>query len=100
MSQRVNIQYSVEVDTLQETVDHLYSKVIKRVHRLNESILGSSSFADLCFLEQIDEVRLELAQVDIQLSDIDTIVKGYLSFKLNSDEVTDEQAEQTVTTEE
>ncbi len=86
MSQRVNIQYSVEVDTLQETVDYLYSKVIKRVDKLNQSMWGSSSFPDLGFLEQIDEVRLELAQIDTQLADIDRIVKGYIKFKTSEEE--------------
>jgi hypothetical protein len=100
MSQRVNIQYSVEVDTLQETVDYLYNKVIKRVDKLNQSMAETSSFVDIALIEELDEARLELAQVDIQLSDIDKIIKGYLSFKLNSDEVAIEQAEQTVATEE
>ena len=82
MSQRVNIQYSVEVDTLQETVDYLYDKVIKRVDRLNQSMVETSSFLDIALIEEIDQFRLELAQIDTQLSDIDNIVKGYLKFKI------------------
>ena len=52
MSQRVNIQYSVEVDTLQETVDYLYDKVIKRVDRLNQSMVETSSFLDIALIEE------------------------------------------------
>jgi hypothetical protein len=81
MSQRVNIQYSVEVDTLQETVDYLHNRVIRRVDILNQSMLGSSSFIDLGFIEEIDKIRLELAQIDTQLADLDRIVKGYISLK-------------------
>jgi len=82
MSQRVNIQYSIEVDNLQETVDYLYDKVIKRVDRLNQSMVETSSFLDIALIEEIDQFRLELAQIDTQLSDIDNIVKGYLKFKI------------------
>ena len=81
MSQRVNIQYSVEVDTLQETVDYLHNRVIKRVDILNQSMLGSSSFIDLNLVEEIDKIRLELAQIDTQLADLDRIIKGYISLK-------------------
>jgi|TARA_R110002020_G_scaffold23117_1_gene77339 pimeloyl-CoA synthetase len=100
MSQRVNIQYSIEMDRLEETVKHLFNKVLKRIGSLNQSMGNIDSFLDIELVEEIHQARLELAQVDIQLSDIDKIIKGYLSFKLNSDEVADEQAEQTVTTEE
>jgi len=86
MSQRVNIQYSVEVDTLQETVDYLYDKVIKRVDRLNQSMVETSSFLDIALIDEIDEARLELAQIDTQLADIDRIVKGYIKFKTSEEE--------------
>lgn len=100
MSQRVNIQYSVEVDDLQETIDYLHNRVIKRIDRLNQSMSGSSSFIDLDLIEEIDKIRLKLAQIDIELSDLDRIIKGYMSFKMNSDEVANVQTEQTVTVEE
>ncbi len=82
MSQRVNIQYSVEIENLQETVDYLYTKVLTRMDRLNQNMTETTSFLDLELIEEIDQIRLELAQVDTQLSDIDNIVKGYLKFKM------------------
>ena len=81
MSQRVNIQYSIEVDNLQETVDYLYNKVIKRVDNLNQNMVETSSFLDVALIDEIDEARIELAQIDTQLADIDRIVKGYISLK-------------------
>jgi len=83
MSQRVNIQYSVELDKLSETVSFLYNNAMLRMKRLNDSMLSLNSGLDLEMIEQIDMVRLELAQIDIQLADLDKIVKGYLSYKTN-----------------
>ena len=81
MSQRVNIQYSVELDKLSETVAFLYNNAMLRMKRLNDSMLSLNSGLDLEMIEQIDMIRLELAQIDIQLADLDKIVKGYLNMK-------------------
>ena len=81
MSQRVNIQYSVELDKLSETVAFLYNNTMLRMKRLNDSMLSLNSGLDLEMIEQIDMVRLELAQINIQLADLDKIVKGYLNMK-------------------
>ena len=45
-------------------------------------MVETSSFLDIALIEEIDQFRLELAQIDTQLSDIDNIVKGYLKFKI------------------
>lgn len=81
MSQRVNIQYSVELDKLSDTVSFLYNNAMLRMKRLNDSMLSLNSGLDLEMIEQIDMIRLELAQIDIQLADLDKIVKGYISMK-------------------
>ena len=86
MAQRVNIQYSVELDSLQETVDYLYDKVLARLNTLNQNMVETSCFLDVALIDEIDEARLELAQVDTQLADIDRIVKGYLSIKVENKE--------------
>jgi len=87
MSQRVNIQYSVELDKLSETVSFLYNNAMLRMKRLNDSMLSLNSGLDLEMIEQIDMVRLELAQIDIQLADLDKIVKGYLRLKAPVDDI-------------
>ena len=98
MTQRVNIQYSVELDNIQETVDYLYDKVLKRVDRLNQNMVETSCFLDVALIDEIDQIRLEMAEIDIQLADIDRIVKGYVGLKSGSLEK-QESADETVTTE-
>ena len=93
MSQRVNIQYSVEIDKLSDTVGVLYDSAMLRMKHLNEFMASYHSGLDLPMLERIDEIRLELAQIDIQLADVDRIVKAYISMKsgqLSKSEVDDE----------
>jgi len=82
MTQRVNIQYSVELDKLSDTVELLYDKTRLRMKQLNDSMLGLNSGLDLEMIDQIDCIRLELAQIDTELADIDRIVKGYLRLKV------------------
>jgi hypothetical protein len=81
MSQRVNIQYSVELDKLPDTVSVLYDRTMLRMKQLNDSMLSLNSGLDLEMIDQIDSIRLELAQIDIELADIDRIVKGYVNLR-------------------
>jgi hypothetical protein len=83
MSQRVNIQYSVEIDKLSDTVSALYDSAMLRMKKLNNKMLSFNSGLDLEMIDQIDYIRLELAQIDIELADIDRIVKGYIGLKSN-----------------
>ena len=99
MTQRVNIQYSIEVDKLQETVDYLYEKILKRIGNLHNNIVETSSYIDVSLIDEIDQLRREMAQIDIQLADIDRIVKGYVAYKSGINEANDEQIEPTVPTE-
>ena len=86
MSQRVNIQYSVEIDKLPDTVGVLYDNAMLRMKHLNETMLNLNFGLDLEMVDQIDAIRLELAQIDIQLADVDRIVKGYITLKTNTPE--------------
>lgn len=81
MSQRVNIQYSVELNKLPDTVSALYDRTMLRMKQLNDSMLSLNSGLDLEMIDQIDSIRLELAQIDIELADVDRIVKGYLNLR-------------------
>jgi hypothetical protein len=81
--QRVNIQYSIEVDELPKTVNRLYGTALSQL----EEVLSRTSSLDVrkqlleyenynfC-VEAIDEIRTVLADVDYRLGDCATILTG------------------------
>ena len=77
MGQRVNIQYSVELEDLEKEVNRLYSNAITHLVSLpNASInLGTEG------LDKVDSFRQKLAKVDIMLADVQNIIEGYVRFK-------------------
>ena len=81
MGQRVNIQYSVELDDLDEEVNRLFGKAIKEldlaapVGGTPRIKLGNDGF------EQLDFLRRKLAKIDIMLGDVQNIIEGYVNYK-------------------
>ena len=82
MGQRINIQYSVDIDELDGEVRRLMEEAYGRYSSL-QKICNNSSGAVLSseMLENIDHFRLEMAAIDHQLNDIINIVSGYLNYK-------------------
>ena len=81
MGQRVNIQYSVELDNLQSEVNRLFGNAIKELDKVQS--VGGSPVAKLGTdgIDKIESIRHKLAKIDIMLSDIQNIVEGYVRFK-------------------
>ena len=77
MGQRVNIQYSVELEDLEKEVNRLYSNAITHLASLPHASLNLGTEG----LEKIDSFRQKLAKVDIMLGDVQNIVEGYVRFK-------------------
>ena len=77
MGQRVNIQYSVELEDLEEEVNRLYSNALTQVASLPHASLNLGTEG----LEKVDSFRQKLAKVDIMLGDIQNILEGYVRFK-------------------
>jgi hypothetical protein len=81
MRQRVNIQYSVELDDLQHEVNRLFCNAISELNKASPTDdthivkLGTDG------LEKIDSIRQHLAKIDIMLGDVQNILEGYVSFK-------------------
>jgi Mg2+ and Co2+ transporter CorA len=77
MGQRVNIQYSVELEDLEEEVNRLYSNAITHLIVLPDSCINLGTEG----LEKVDSLRQRLAKTDIMLGDIQNIIEGYVRFK-------------------
>ena len=82
MGQRVNIQYSVELDDLDREVNRLFDLVIEDLEAIATGWgRGNNVVLDLSGIQMIDEVRQTLARADVALGDIQKIVQGYVQFK-------------------
>jgi hypothetical protein len=77
MGQRVNIQYSVELEDLEEEVNRLYSNAITQMASLPHASINLGTEG----LEKVDSFRQKLAKVDIMLGDVQNIIEGYVRFK-------------------
>lgn len=77
MGKRVNIQYSVELEDLEEEVIRLYSAAIRQLASLPESSINLGTEG----LDKVDCLRQKLAKVDIMLGDVQNIIEGYVRFK-------------------
>ena len=77
MGQRVNIQYSVELEDLEEEVNRLYSNAVTQLASLPHATLKLGTEG----LDKVDNFRQKLAKVDIMLGDVQNIIEGYVRFK-------------------
>ena len=77
MGQRVNIQYSVELEDLEEEVNRLYSNAITQLASLPHASIKLGTDG----LEKVESFREKLTRVDIMLRDIQNIIEGYVRFK-------------------
>ena len=77
MGQRVNIQYSVELEDLEEEVDRLFTNAVAHLTALPRDPIKLGTEG----LEKVDSFRQKLAKVDIMLSDVQNILQGYVRFK-------------------
>jgi Mg2+ and Co2+ transporter CorA len=91
MGQRVNIQYSVELDDLQDEVNRLFDAAMISLHfktPAGQLSLGTEG------LEQVDGLRRKLAKADIMLGDIQNIIQGYVRFKTQPTSAEKQELEQ------
>ena len=81
MGQRVNIQYSVEIEDLQSEVNRLFSSAIMELDKVQP--VGGAPVVKLGTdgIDKIESIRHRLAKIDIMLNDIQNIIEGYVRFK-------------------
>ena len=84
MSQRVNIQYSVRIEDLEEEVQRLASKAFSILEdRINLSDKIGLSDINLSVKGhgKVDDLRMSLSEVDAILADVNMIIGSFLTYK-------------------
>ena len=82
MSQRVNIQYSVKLDDLEEEVQRLAEKAFAILGDcVNNTIHMGDTTLSVDSHREIDQLRLDLSDVDAILADVNMIISSFLSYK-------------------
>lgn len=83
MGQRVNIQYSVELEDLEAEVNRLFKAAMRNLDF--KSPLGHLSLGTEG-MDEVDSLRRKLAKADVMLGDIQNIIQGYVRFKTQPEE--------------
>jgi len=88
MGQRVNIQYSVEIDDLSSEVARLLTKSLVEIQEIINvcNQLDQAETLNLKNCEVIDTIRKKLAKADLMFADTNNIINGYLSYKTTSEQ--------------
>ena len=86
-SERINIQYSIDIDELPTEIKNLLTKVDSHLAVLTTQTatdlknIPDKELLSLNTLEEVDKFRRRLATMDYILNDITSIMGGYLEFK-------------------
>ena len=83
MGQRINIQYSVDVDDLAREAGRLVESAFIEYQTLQADCILQPADKVLSYemAERIDEIRLKLAAIDHRLNDVSNIILAYLNYK-------------------
>ena len=80
MGQRINVQYSVDMDDLHNEVGRLLLGVSDSIQCLRCDTAGGPEVMSLKTIEGIDSLRQELAKIDHTLRDVTAIVSSYVAY--------------------
>ena len=92
MGQRINIQYSIDLDELPSEVGKLVLKAVDKLSGCNASIkqiqkeYNQKTMMTTASTHDISLLRMRLADVDYILGDIDNLIKSYVSHQLNKED--------------
>ena len=96
MGQRINIQYSIDMEELPEEMLRMVNGAMEKLRNLPAPLSGGGQVLSLETIEEIDSVRQRLADVDHALRDASAIVASYVSFKAQSSQPMEENVDPSV----
>jgi hypothetical protein len=84
MAERINIQYSIDVEELPGEVSRILKGAmteLKDAQSTHLAKVADDEIMSLETIEQLEEVRLQLARIDFALSDVNNLVTSFLNYK-------------------
>jgi Mg2+ and Co2+ transporter CorA len=97
MGQRVNIQYSINIDDLPKKILHMVARAHARLEESAKALekMGSKNEEDVLTLQVVDNISIcrdRLIDVDVALNDMTNIISSYIKFKSQENDSQPEQA--------
>jgi len=82
MGERVNIQYSVDIDNLGDEVCRLICDAYENLNRVNDTaVVPASNVMSLQTIKKIDDMRHDLSKINDRLTDALNIINGYIGYQ-------------------
>jgi hypothetical protein len=83
MGERINIQYTIDIDELPREVGRLLEGAFNEYQLLQSDCRIEPTDLTISYttVEKLDRIRLALASIDHRLNDASNIISGYLSYK-------------------
>ena len=79
VTQRVNIQYTIDIDDLGEEVVRLMRVLQDKIESLEMNVPATTSALTLSTRDHIDNLRSALGEIDIGLRDVNAVINGYVA---------------------
>ena len=90
---RVKISYGINIEDLPEEVDHLFTPVFDQALKLSSQVKSIDSLLDdddtEAALSLMNKMRETMADMDLRLADLTSILDGYNTYK-NQEEVSND----------
>ena len=95
MGQRINIQYSIDIDDLEKEVNRLLSLANATLKTLPDDCISKKDLLSFDVVRDIDSLRQKLSAVDFTLRDVSNIVSAYVAYEaqLSMDNVMEQNIE-------
>ena len=81
--QRINIQYTIELDELPTEVTRVYKKALTQFKNVQLPDISKNEILTSSVVKLIDEARKNLAKTDVVLADVQSIVNSYVEYELS-----------------
>jgi len=79
MTQRVNIQYTIDIDDLEKEIVRLMRALEDKIESLDMNVPSTTNALTLSTWDHINTLRGTLGKIDIGLRDVNAIINGYVA---------------------